>query len=138
MALYDPKKFKPHEVDDKFGYDENGYPGRPSALLRVGIACLKQRIAVDEGFEPNWGDEETCLAGSVWYFKDKKWPGAYGGNVEALSDFGIGGIQGGFFELKLKVPESLPLHTDVASMKDTDNFIKDMTKMADMFERAGF
>jgi len=136
--LYDPKKFKPHEVDDKFGYDENGYPGRPSALLRVGIPCLKQRIAVDEGFQPFWGHENHCLAGSVWYFKDKKNPGLYRGNVAALSGFGCGQVGRAFNYLGIKLPTNLPNRIDVADMEDTDNFIKDMTKMADTFERAGF
>lgn len=136
--LYDPKKFKPYKVDDKFGYDNNGYPGRPSALLRVGITCLKQRIAVDNGFKPCWEDVDTCLAGSVWYFKDKEYPGTYEGNVRALSDFGDGVIVGGFGWLGIELPTKLPNRVAVAKMENTDNFIKDMTKMADMFERAGF
>ena len=136
--LYDPKKFKPYEVDDKFGYDKNGYPGRPSALLRVGITCLKQRIAVDNGFEPCWTDNDACLAGSVWYFKEKEWPGCYQGNVKALSGFGIGLIVDGFDDLGIELPTRIPENIDVAPMRDTDNFIKDMTKMADMFEKAGF
>ena len=136
--LYDPKRFKQYEVDDKFGYDDNGYPGRPSALLRVGITCLKQRIAVDEGFKPAWGGISTCLAGSVWYFKDEKEPDGYEGNVRALSSFGIGLIDLGFDKLGIELPTKLPNDIDVAKMQDTDNCIKDMTKMADTFERAGF
>ena len=141
--LYDPIKFAPNpSIDDKFGFDENGYPGGPSALLRVGITCLKNRIAEDAGFKPDWTEVDSCLAGVVWYYKEGEETYSHirrnAVNVNALSDFGQGAIWTGFEELKLHLPKTLPGSIRVSKMEDTDDFISDMNAMADMFEQEGF
>jgi len=135
--LYD-KKWETPEVKDKFGFDENGYSGRPSTLIRTGISCLKQRLLIDEGFKPEWTDGRTCFAGSVWYHRDKENPYDYQGNVRALSPFGNGHCIGGFRKLGLEMPDTIPNIFEVGPMENTDTFIAGMTKMADMFEREGF
>jgi len=134
--LYD-KKWKTPEVKDKFGFDKFGYSGRPSTLIRTGISCLKQRLLVDEGFEPEWASGENCLAGSVFYFREDNacWTDS---NCCALSSFAFGQTKGGFRELNLVLPKNIPGFIELAQMEDTDTFIEDMTKMANMFEREGF
>ena len=131
--LYDPKW-----KENKFGFDELGYPRCPSALLRVGISCLKKRMAEDVGFKPSWSDTDKCLAGSVWYYQDAATSGCYTGNVRALCRFGGGYVSQGFGMLGLTVPENLPEKMLVSSMENTDAFIKDMNNMADVLEAEGF